>query len=74
MSTISRRGASRRTAARGWRDCALTLGSLLSLPSLAFAQAGSAPLPSRPLWLESAVTVIMIGLVAFAVCRSSNRT
>lgn len=28
---------------------------------------------TRPLWTEMAITVVMVGLALFAICRSSNR-
>ncbi len=29
---------------------------------------------TRPLWMETALTLLMIGLALFVVCRSSNRS
>lgn len=29
---------------------------------------------TRPLWTEAAITVVMVGLALYAVCRNSNRT
>lgn len=55
-------------------------GALALSAAAAFAQqaaqappAGGAPAFTRPLWTEAFITVLMIALALFVVCRNSHR-
>lgn len=64
----------------------LRIGAAWLLLGLATAGAQEAPPPptpaggstvvqmTRPLWTEAAITIVMLGLALYAVCRNSNRT
>ncbi|HWL07835.1 MAG TPA: hypothetical protein VNQ76_05505 [Planctomicrobium sp.] len=56
--------------------CLVLLGAFAGSPvSAQEAAPPAAPAPvSRPLWLDGAITVCMIGLGLFVVVRGSNRT
>lgn len=55
------------------RESVTLAGALWSFPVLAQAPAPSA-VPVRPMYLEWGITIAMIGLAIFVVCRKSNRT
>ena len=64
------------------RAVVMTVAFLLAgLPASLFAQQPAAPgsstttvvTPSRPLYFEAAIVIVMVGLALFAVCRSSRR-
>ncbi len=43
-------------------------------PAVPSAVPGGTPVVTRPMWLDGGITVVMIGLGLFVVCKNSNRT